>query len=101
MVDYAVVIVNGRQYKVSEGEEFLVDKIEGDKADAQVLLLKKGEKMEIGTPVVEKAKVVLKVLGQEKGEKIHIRKYKSKSRYKKHVGFRPQYTRLMVEKITL
>jgi large subunit ribosomal protein L21 len=99
MDKYAVIRVLGRQYKVSEGQEFLVDKLSG-KPEAEVLLLVNGENTEVGKPTLDKVKIVLKVIAEEvKGVKIDVFKYKSKSRFRKHVGFRPKYTKLLVEKI--
>lgn len=101
MQKYAVIRLQGHQYKVSEGEEILVDKVlDPKKFKAEVLLVSDDGKTNIGKPVVKGAKVTFKVVKEEeKGEKIHIRKYKAKSRYRKHTGFRPQYTRLLVQKI--
>jgi large subunit ribosomal protein L21 len=99
MAKYAVLRIKGHQYKASEGEEILVDKIEG-KPEAEVLLLVDEDKIVVGKPVVKEAKVTLKVLKEmEKGEKIEVIKYKSKSRYRRHTGFRAQLTRLQVVKI--
>lgn len=100
MKKYAVVKIQGHQYKVSVGEEFLVDKIEGE-IEAPVMLVVDEENVHLGKPVLEKAKVKLTVVGQEKGEKIDVFKYKAKSRYRKHTGFRPQLTRLKVDSINL
>ncbi len=101
MDKFAVVRIQGKQYRVAEGDEILVDKMNDLKVTPEVLLVADGEKIEVGTPVLTKAKVVVKVLKEiEKGEKIDIFKYKAKSRERRHVGFRPQYTRLLVEKIT-
>lgn len=99
---FAVIRIGGKQYRVSEGEEILVDKLsDTKKITPEVLLFVDGETVEVGTPVLEKAKVTTKVVSEvEKGEKIDIFKYKAKSRERRHVGFRPQYTRLLVEKIT-
>lgn len=100
MSKYAVLRIKGHQYKVSEGEEILVDKLEG-KPEAEVLLFVDESKVKVGKPVVKDVKVTLKVLKEmEKGEKIEVVKYKSKSRYRRHTGFRPQYTRLLVQKIS-
>ena len=41
-----------------------------------------------------------KVLNEEKGEKVKVFKFKSKSRYRRHRGFRPQYSRILIEKIS-
>lgn len=97
---YAVIKLNNNQYKVEEGEELLVDKLGESKPEVDVLLVVDGEKVKVGKPKVRGAKVTFKVLGEEKGEKIHVRTYKAKSRYRKHIGFRPQYTKVKVLKIT-
>jgi large subunit ribosomal protein L21 len=100
MAKYAVIKIGGKQYKAEEGQEILVDKLKDPKKyEANVLLFVDGEKVEVGKPVL-KTEVKLKVVSDaEKGEKIDIYKFKAKSRYKRHTGFRPQYTRLLVEKI--
>lgn len=101
MDKFAVIRITGKQYRVSEGDEILVDKMNDLKVTPEVLLIADGDKVEVGTPVLTKAKVTVKVLAElEKGEKIDIFKYKAKSRERRHVGFRAQYTRLLVEKIT-
>lgn len=98
---YAVVKIQGKQYKVSEGEELLVDKIIDKKVIPEVLLISEDGKVRIGKPRVEGGEVKFKILSeQEKGEKIDVFKYKAKSRYRKKIGFRPLYTKLLVEKIS-
>ena len=98
---YAVVRINGRQFVVHEGEELLVDRIEEKDLKPQVLLLVDGDKVEVGKPILEKVKVKVKVLTElEKGKKVRVFKYKAKSRYRKTRGFRPQYTRLLIENIS-
>jgi large subunit ribosomal protein L21 len=99
-MDYAILRIKGHQYKVSEGQEILVDRIGDAKIEADILLVSKEGKVKIGKPIVKDAKVTIKVLGEEKGEKLDVYKYKAKSRYRRHTGFRPQYTRLLVEKIS-
>jgi large subunit ribosomal protein L21 len=101
MTKYAVVRIGGKQYKAIEGKEILVDKlVDPKKINVEVLLLVDGEKVSVGKPLVKGAEVKVKVVTElEKGEKIEIYKFKAKSRYKRHTGFRPQYTRLLVEKI--
>jgi large subunit ribosomal protein L21 len=101
MSKYAVVRIGGKQYKVEEGKEILVDKlVEPKKLEPEVLLFVDGEKVKVGKPILKDVKVSLKVVTElEKGEKVDVYKFKAKSRYKKHIGFRPQYTRLLVGKI--
>lgn len=102
MEKFAVIRIAGKQYRVAEGEEILVDKLTDlTKVEPEVLLVADGETVEVGTPVLTKAKVKVKVVTEiEKGEKIRVFKYKAKSRERRHVGFRAQHTRLLIEKIS-
>lgn len=97
---YAVVRILGKQYRVSEGDEILVDGFESDDLKVETLLLVDKDKTKIGKPTLEKVSIKYEVLGKEKGEKIDVIKYKSKSRYRRHLGFRPQFTRLKILKIS-
>ena len=100
-MNYAVIRINKRQYKVVEGQELLLDKTEDKKIDPEVLLLVNDKKVVIGDPLVKGAKVKIKVIEQEvKGEKVTVQKYKAKSRYRKKIGFRPKHTKVKVEKIS-
>jgi large subunit ribosomal protein L21 len=92
---YAVISIQGKQYKVAPGQELLVEKLKDKEANAEVLLVVNDGEVLIGKPTLD-TKIALKVLGDEKGEKIHVRKYKAKSRYRKHIGFRASLTRLQV-----
>lgn len=98
---YAVIKYQGHQYKVAEGQEILIDKLL-DKSEPEVLLFVDEGKTKIGKPVLKDVKVKVKILSElEKGEKIDIYKFKAKSRYRRHTGFRPQYTKLLIEKISI
>jgi large subunit ribosomal protein L21 len=100
---FAVIKIAGTQVKVSEGSMFEVNKLEGLKGDTMVitdvLLVVDGEAVKVGSPVIEGAKVTLTVDSQKKGEKIDSFRYKSKSRFRKRHGSRPEITRVKVEKI--
>jgi|SRR3972149_2136700 len=99
MKKYAVLRIKGSQFKISEGEEILVDRLNG-KVESETLLVVDAESVKIGKPLVSDTEVKLKVIKEdEKGEKVRVFKYKAKSRYRKRMGFRPVYTRLLVEKI--
>jgi large subunit ribosomal protein L21 len=97
---YAVVRIKGQQFKISEDSEFLVDKITG-KIEPEVLLVADGEKVEIGTPVLTKAKVSLKTEEDVRGKKVTAQTFKAKSRQRKNKGFRPTHTKIKVGKITI
>ncbi len=82
------------------GDEILVGKLGDEKPEAEVLLLVDGEKTKIGKPILKNVKVKLKVLEKEvKGKKLHVQTFKAKSRYRRKIGFRPIFTKLLVEKI--
>jgi len=102
MAKYAVIRIKSHQYKVSEGEEILVDYLGQEKPESEVLLISDGENVLVGKPIVKNAKLKIKILKQEeKGQKIEIYKFKAKSRYRRHTGFRPVYSRLLIEKISI
>lgn len=102
MSKYAIIKIKGTQYKVSEGDEILVDSLGGSKPEAAVLLVSDSDKVEIGKPQVKGVKIKLKVIKEEeKGKKIYVIKYKAKSRYRRKYGFRPVFSKLLVEKISI
>jgi len=75
---------------VAEGNTVELDK---------VLLIADGERVVVGTPTVDGAKVVATAQGEGKGKKIIVFKYKPKVRYRKKTGHRQFYTRLVIDKI--
>lgn len=91
MSKYAVIQLQGKQYQVSEGEEFAVDRLDQESGKfevSDVLLLVEGEKRQIGQPLLKNVKVSCEIVEQIKGEKIRVAKYKAKSRYRKVQGHR-------------
>jgi len=104
MTKFAVVKIGGHQYKVTEGEEIEVSKIEGEKGRVlnleEALLLVDGEKVKIGQPQVKGAKVEVEIIGQKRGEKIRVAKYKAKTGYRRVRGFRPFLTKLRIKNIS-
>ena len=65
----------------------------------RVLLVADGDKVTVGMPTVEGAKVVATSQGEGKGKKIIVFRYKAKVRYSKKQGHRQLYTRLTIDKI--
>lgn len=100
---FAVVTIAGKQYKVAPGQTVEVDRIEGAVGDtvkfSEVLLTNEENKTQVGTPVVAGVTVTAKILAQEKGEKVEVRRYKSKVRERRHVGFRALRTKLEIVSI--
>lgn len=100
---YAIIATGGKQYRVSEGDEVLVEKLdiaEGEKVvfDQVLAVIKKGE-LVVGTPMVSGAKVTGKVVEHGKGDKILVFKYKAKSNYRRRQGHRQPFTKVVIEKI--
>lgn len=99
---YAVIATGGKQYRVKEGEILNVEKLgvaEGETYTFENVLLVGGEDVKVGNPVVEGASVTAKVLGEVKGDKVIVYKYKPKKGYHKKNGHRQQYTAVKIEKI--
>lgn len=101
---YAVIAISGTQFRVEENQKLSVDNLnlkEGEKNTTdQVLLTVDEDKIKVGTPIVKDAKVEFQILKNYQGKKLTVFKYKSKSRYRKTTGFRPQLTDIQITKIT-
>jgi large subunit ribosomal protein L21 len=99
----AVIKTGGKQYLVSPGQKIKIEKIEakeGEKVEfSEVLLLQKQNKIEIGKPFVQHAKVIGKVLRHGRGKKVIVFQYKSKTRYKKKKGHRQPFTEVEIVEI--
>jgi large subunit ribosomal protein L21 len=96
---YAIIKVAGKQYRVREGERLLVDRLHEDEGAtfAPTVLLVGGN----GAPQLEPGDgaVTAKVLGDAKGPKIRIGKYKKRTGYRRHTGFRASLTQIQIESI--
>lgn len=99
---YAIIKTGGKQYRVSEGDEILVEKLNEETGKTikieNVLLVKDDDGIHLGDEL-KNAYVEAQVLGLEKGEKIIVFKYRPKKRYRRKTGHRQQYTRLKITKI--
>jgi large subunit ribosomal protein L21 len=97
-MSYAIISLGGKQYRVREGQRLLVDRLaleDGATFSPQVLLVG-GD----GAPALSPGEVVTaKVLGEAKGPKIRIGKYKKRTGYKRHTGFRASLTQIQIESI--
>jgi large subunit ribosomal protein L21 len=96
---YAIISVGGKQYRVQEGEKLVVDRLkteEGKTLNPAVLLFGDDKKTELSPKSVT---VTARVVGHVKGEKIRIGKYRKRTGYKRHTGFRASLTELQIEKI--
>ena len=98
LMAYAIISVGGKQYRVSEGQTLLVDRVredEGKTFTPRVLLTGGDGDTNLAPDVTVTARVVQHVLG----EKIRIGKYRPKSGYRKHTGYRSRLSRIEIEAI--
>ena len=95
MSDYAIISLGGKQYVVREGEKLLVDRIAGDEGNTfqPDVLFVGGDG---GGKLAPSTTVTARVVGHERGPKIRIGKYKPKTGYKRHTGFRAALTRIEI-----
>ena len=100
---FAVIKTGGKQYLVQPGDKIEVEKLDAEDGKEitfpEVLLTGDEKKSDIGAPMLKGAKVTAKVLGQTKGDKLIIFKYKSKKRYKRKIGHRQQFTQVEILEI--
>jgi len=98
-VTYAIIKVAGKQYRVREGERLLVDRLAEDDGTtfAPAVLLVGGD----GEPVFSPSDITVtaRVLGAVKGPKVRIGKYKKRTGYRRHTGFRASLTQIEIESI--
>ncbi|HYC79432.1 MAG TPA: 50S ribosomal protein L21 [Candidatus Binatia bacterium] len=99
----AVIETGGKQYLVSPNDKVEIEKLTGKTGDKivfdKVLLSADGDKVTIGKPYLNGAKVTGTVLEQKKADKIVVFKYRNKSRYRRKQGHRQQQTVVQIESI--
>ncbi|MBI2055760.1 MAG: 50S ribosomal protein L21 [Candidatus Sungbacteria bacterium] len=101
-MQFAVIRTGGKQYVVRPGQKLKIEKIEapeGSSASFDEVLLIGGEKIEVGTPMVQGAKVEAKVLKQARARKLIVFKYRHKTRYRKKKGHRQHFTEVEIKDI--
>ena len=98
-MSYAIISLGGKQYRVREGERLLVDRVPHDEGKTfhPDLLLLGGD----GSPELapKSANVTVRVVRHVLGEKIRIGKYRPKSGYKRHTGYRSRLSQIEIETI--
>jgi len=108
--EFAVIETGGKQYVVSVGNILTIEKLQNNKGDDykegdkvvfdKVLLVDNGkDATTIGTPYIDGAKVTATFEEAGKGKKIHVIRFKSKSRYFKKYGHRQPYNKVKIESI--
>jgi large subunit ribosomal protein L21 len=96
---YAIVKLGGKQYRVQEGEKLLVDRLSVDENKTfhpEVLFVGGDGRSELAPKGVQ---VTAKVVGHVLGDKLRIGKYKKRTGYKRHTGFRAKLSQVQIEAI--
>ncbi|OKL40899.1 50S ribosomal protein L21 [Pontibacter flavimaris] len=100
---YAIVEIAGQQTKVESGKFIYANKLSGNEGDAvefaNVLLTDDNGTITVGAPFVDGIKVIGKILGEVRADKVLIFKKKRRKGYKKSRGHRQNYTKVLIESI--
>jgi large subunit ribosomal protein L21 len=100
----AIIRADGRQLRLIEGQEFEVNRVDGNVGDtitySDVLMVLDGASVTLGQPTVSGASVKARISQHGKAPKIRFMKYKNKVRYRRTFGHRQHVSRLVVESIS-
>lgn len=100
---YAVIKTGGKQYRVSEGDTLRVEKLDGDvgsELELGEVLMIGGDKLDVGKPLVQGAKVTAEIVAQDRAKKIIVFKMKRRKNYRKKYGHRQPYTEIRITGIS-
>jgi large subunit ribosomal protein L21 len=101
---YAVVTTGGKQFRVEAGTELVVERLAVEPGASitfdRVLLLGDGESVTVGTPTVDGASVSGTVIGEARGPKLIVFKFKQKVKYRRTAGHRQHLTRVRIDEIS-
>ncbi|MFZ5774695.1 MAG: 50S ribosomal protein L21 [Thermodesulfobacteriota bacterium] len=101
---YAIIRTGGKQYQVAPGERVRVEKLAGNVGDtvelSDVLMVADGDNVTIGQPVVSGAKVMARIVEQDRGKKVLVFKRKRRKGYRVMNGHRQDYTALEIKEIS-
>jgi large subunit ribosomal protein L21 len=95
---FAVVKSGGKQYRVEEGQEIVVDRLDGEVGDT--LKLPVGFSVDEGGVDLGEKKASVEILDHLRGDKIYVYKYKPKKDYRKKTGHRQELTRVRVLEVS-
>lgn len=103
---YAVVATGGKQYRVAPGEVVQVEKVPGEVGEpvefGQVLLVAPDEgDIVIGRPTVPGARVVGSIVGDRRGPKLIVQKFKRRKGHHRRTGHRQEYRQVRIDAIEL
>ncbi|MCI0371978.1 MAG: 50S ribosomal protein L21 [candidate division NC10 bacterium] len=101
---YAVLETGGKQYRVSPGDLVKVERLGGEAGSPvrfdRVLLVAEGDRVTVGTPTVAGASVAGEVVGQGRGPKVIVFKFKRRKKYRRTQGHRQAQTTVRITEIS-
>jgi len=99
----AIIETGSKQYFVTQGDKIQVEKLVGEVGSTitfdKVLFTAEGSNIQLGKPFISGATVEGTIIKQGRGAKIHVLKYKAKSKYRRKIGHRQSFTELEITKI--
>jgi large subunit ribosomal protein L21 len=101
---YAVIRAGGKQHKVSKGDVIEIERVRVSSDELRfrpLLVVDDNGKARSRRAELESATVTGRVLGETKGPKVEVLKYRSKTRYRRHTGHRQRYTSVEISDIDL
>jgi large subunit ribosomal protein L21 len=100
---YAVIQTGGKQYRVEPGQTLSVEKLPGDAGDSvdfdDVLLVAGEDKVTVGRPMVNGAKVKASIVEQGKDKKVIVFKFQRRKNYRRRYGHRQLFTSIKINEV--
>jgi large subunit ribosomal protein L21 len=101
---YAVIKTGGKQYRVTKGDKLKVEKLPVEAGSSveinDVLMVGDGDRVTVGSPLVDGGKVTATVVSHGRGDKIEIIKFKRRKHHQKRTGHRQDYTEIEITNIS-
>ncbi len=101
---YAIIRAGGKQHKVAKGDVIEVERVKGSSETLEftpLLIVDDKGKARTGKSDLTKARVTAKVVGETKGSKVEVHKYRNKTGYRRNTGHRQKYTSIQISDIKL
>ncbi|MDW8031514.1 MAG: 50S ribosomal protein L21 [Candidatus Bipolaricaulota bacterium] len=105
MAHYAIIETGSKQYRVAPGDTIVIEKLKGAGVGQEIaftnVLLVGGETLQVGKPYLPHARVIAEITKSYRGPKLHVFKYKRKTRYRRKIGHRQPYMEALIKEIRL
>jgi large subunit ribosomal protein L21 len=101
---YAVIRAGGKQHKVAKGDVIEIERVKGASEEVQftpLLIVDDKGKLRSDRSELSRARVTGRVVGETKGAKVDVMKFRNKTGYRRHTGHRQRYTSVEIADIKL